>query len=187
MIGFSPNAYKYVFPWYLRGILRVLDMFFGKNENRTLEEKIEAAKRQAREEGRNEAKAEYAVRLDALMKSAAQRAAYEDLNLAMHTVGIACLAYCSAATAANMLLIREAVFGLAQDSLPTTLRAAVAAIENGPPNLPTAAARAHKIAPGSGPALDAMVSLVVAMVDEDGRKGLELEWINCRTPARKIK
>lgn len=164
----------------------MLDIFSNK-ENRALEEKIEAAKRQAREEGRNEAKAEYSVRLDALMKSAAQRAAYEDLNLAMHTVGIASLAHCSAATAANILLIREAVFGLAQDCLPATLRAAVVAIENRPPNLPTAAARAHKIAPGSEPALDAMVRLVAAMADEDGRKGLELEWINCHTPAPKIK
>lgn len=149
---------------------------YGDSARRKQEQDIEKAKSKAREEGRNEAKAEYAVRMEALLRTAAQRAAYDDLNIALYTVGIACLAHCGAAHKANVTTIKEIVFGATHGALPGKLGKAVNEVDEAPPNLATARARAHKIAPDKDVLFGDMVALAATLVDEDREHGLEAAW-----------
>jgi len=149
---------------------------YGDSARRTQEQDIEKAKNKAREEGRNEAKAEYAVRMEALLRTAAQRAAYDDLNIALYTVGISCLAHCGAADRANVTTIKEIVFGASHGALPGKLRKAVDEVDAAPPNLATARARARRIAPDKEALFEDMVALAATLADEEREHGLEAAW-----------
>lgn len=153
---------------------------YGDSARRKQEQDIEKAKSKAREEGLNEVKAEYAVRMEALKRTAEQRAAYDDLNLALYTVAIACLARCDAAHAANVTTIKEIVFGMSHGALPAKLHKAVVKVEEAPPTLATARARASKLAPDKGALFEDMVALAATLVDDDREHGLEAAWAACR-------
>jgi hypothetical protein len=93
-----------------------------------IDEKVEAAKRDGREQGRNQAKAEYAhifekarAQADERKRHAREQDRYDDLTMTLFSVGVAVLAQCGAVTADNVAGIKEFAFGSAHGSLPATV------------------------------------------------------------------
>jgi hypothetical protein len=129
-----------------------------------IDEKVEAAKRDGREQGSREAKAEYAnifdkakAQADERKRHAREQNRYDDLTMTLFAVGIAVLAQCRAITADNVAGIKEFAFGSAHSSLPAAVLAEIARIEAAPPNLATALARARKVAADDLDLIDQMV------------------------------
>jgi hypothetical protein len=151
------------------------------------EEAIEAAKRTAREDGRNEAKASFDKQLRALQDAlkldklhAHEQKRYHQLTEALYTVGVAALAQCNCLTEDEILNVKEFAFGAAHGHRPKAIVKAMADIEANPPNLKTARARALKLAPQNAALFDQMMQVVAASVDPDRHYALLSTWTQLR-------
>lgn len=154
---------------------------------KAVDAKVDAARRDGREQGRNEAKAEYAHIFDKVRAQAEERKLhareqdrYDDLTMTLFTVGIAVLAQCRAVTADNVAGIKEFAFGSAHASLPAAVLAEIARIETAPPNLATALERARKVAAYDLDLIDQMVLVASDFVGPEKGHALMSVWAQQR-------
>ena len=137
-------------------------------------------------EAANAVKSQYAAKLDAMAKRYAElkrsheeQLAHTDVCLALYGVAVACLKQCNAGGDENLVAqLREYVFGAAYASLPWHIQLELSLID--PPNLATAHARAHQVAPQAADLVSAVVDLVAALADPDGKSGLVSRWTQLR-------
>jgi hypothetical protein len=147
----------------------------------------ETAMEAAKETGRNEVKAEFAIIIKGLKLEIAQHKLhalqqyqFDDLTLAMYGIGIAALMHCRAADPNNMRDLKDFVFGSAHANLPPATLAGIANIEGSTPTLAGTYARAHKVAPNARELFEMMVDFVAMMFDTTGKHGLTSIWSQLR-------
>lgn len=151
------------------------------------EDEIAEAERRGHQAGENAEKAKFAGMFDELATSYNHLKRYvgeqqerNKLTLAMFAVGVACLARCGAASADNVLQVKEFAFGAAHQALPLAILDDIAQIENNPPNLRSVHARARKVALEARELMDQMVELAANIVDTNSENGLVSAWTELR-------
>ncbi|WP_313170371.1 hypothetical protein [Massilia oculi] len=150
-------------------------------------ERTATAIKEARENGRNEIKAEYAVIIEGLKEQINQHKLHaqnqcklDDLTLAMFGVGLASLKQCRVDQPDNVLGLKDFVFGVAHTRLPPAMIASIEDIEASTPTLAGAYARAHKIAPDAHELFEMMVDFVAMLFDTGGKHNLTSIWAQLR-------
>ncbi|MDB5918092.1 MAG: hypothetical protein JWR40_2326 [Massilia sp.] len=141
----------------------------------------------AKESGRNEVKAEFAIIIEGLKEEIAQRKLhaeqqyqFDDLTLAMYGIGVASLMHCRAADPNNMRDLKDFVFGSAHTNLTPATLAGIANIEASTATLAGTFARAHKVAPNASDLFEMMVDFVAMLFDTSGKHGLTSIWSQLR-------
>ena len=145
------------------------------------------AAKAAKESGRNEVKAEFAVIIEGLKREISQyklharhQCAFDDLTLAMYGIGLAGLKQCRAAEPDNVRDLKEFVFGAAHGHLPQAVLKDIAELEASTPTLAGTYARAHKVAPDAHELFEMMVDFVAMSFDTSGKYGLSSIWTQLR-------
>lgn len=148
---------------------------------------IDAASRRAGNEARNQAKAEHEQQLkelvrefDAIRLELAPHAKRTQLQLAMHRVGVACLAACQAVTSDNLLQLREFIFGAVHDTLSAKLEEKLRAAAERPGSLKAARSRALLNHPDDEQRFEQVAALMATLYDVDGANGLAGHWAQLR-------
>ncbi len=147
----------------------------------------ETAMEVAKETGRNEVKAEFAIIIEGLKAEIAQHKLHalqqyqvDDLTLAMYGIGVASLMHCEVADPNNMHDLKDFVFGSARTHLTPAMLASISNIETSTPTLAGTFARAHKVAPNARELFEMMVDFVAMMFDTSGKHGLTSNWSQLR-------
>jgi hypothetical protein len=150
-------------------------------------DKIAEAECRGRQRGESDAKAKYAqqlanieARYKTLSQHLAQQKDLDKLQLAMVSVGIACLHRCGAVNDVNVMQVKDFVFGVGHRALPKALLYEVNCIVAKPPTLKTAFARSRKLEPQMHDLFDQMVNLAAYLNDASDEHGLAGDWTALR-------
>lgn len=158
------------------------------------EEGMASAKMQAKEEVRNEFKAEYIVIIEDLKRQivryreqieaehqhSGDQSAFDELTLNMYGVGLAGLRHCHVCGPNNQQDLKLFVFGAAHAHLPPAILARITEIEGGVPTLAGAYARAFEMPPATHELFELMVDFVAMLFDTSGKHHLVSTWARLR-------